>query len=375
MERWLNIRHSIAADPSAVVDVLVAATPEIIQAASGTPLSQPSGDGSVDVQLRGRVAGAVVHKTVRVHFGEVRHLRNWTTIPIRWEADHTSYLFPSFDGMVEVEHLSGRWAELAISGHYRPPLGLVGDLVDRSGLADVATGTLTALLEGIVEEVGRRLHGAAAPTPHRAGAIIVRDVMTADVFAVNEDDTLMQAATSLLVRRVSGAPVLDDTGRVVGVLSTTDLLQRVVDGPTVVGRGDDARTAGEVCTRPALTTEADSALRDAAKVMEEQGVDRLIVMDGATHVGIITRTDTLMSLLRDDDQVEASIREVLVDYELAGIDVAVHAGVARLFGKVELRSDARGAQRVLRDVDGLLAIDDRELDWVVDDVIPIMYPI
>lgn len=376
MDRWINLHRSLHADPERVVEILASSMPEVLQEATGTPVSQPLGDGTIPLDLQGRVAGSTVHRTVHAHVGELRRLRDWTVVPITWEATRSTHLLPSFSGQVEVQRLSRNVVELTVSGHYRPPLGLVGDVADRTALRAVATGTLTDLVEGLADALALRLLGARpARTPHRPGALLVRDAMTADTMTLHEDDRLARAATDLLVRGVSGAPVVDDGGQVVGVLSTSDLLDRVVDGAVVVGPDDEAATVGDVCSRPALSTEADSALRDAADVMRTERVDRLTVMDGARHVGVLTRTDVLLALLRTDERIEADARAVLDEYGLTAVALRVERGVAHVAGKLQLRSETRGARELLTRVDGLLAIDDTELEWGYDDVVPVAYPL
>ena len=130
----------------------------------------------------------------------------------------------------------------------------------------------------------------------KAKAVEVGHVMTRDVVSVTPDTPIKDVATVLTQRGISGVPVCDADGTVLGVLSEADLLVKQ-GGPQHVSGGlfawlvdtasapDIAKlrahTAGEAMTTPAITVEAGTPVTEAARTMVERGVNRLpVVEDG-----------------------------------------------------------------------------------------------
>ena len=118
----------------------------------------------------------------------------------------------------------------------------------------------------------------------------VRDVMTTSVVAVRKDASFKEMAAMLRSRRISAFPVLDDAGRVVGVVSEGDLL--VKEAVQAYGTSlfaalrhlreeDKARgiTAGDLMTGPAVTIGPDAPVEEAARLMYDRRVKRLPVVN------------------------------------------------------------------------------------------------
>ena len=117
----------------------------------------------------------------------------------------------------------------------------------------------------------------------------VRDVMTTRVVSVHRDAPYKAMAEMLASRRISAFPVLDDEGRVIGVVSEGDLLVKVAvlaEGTSMIAalrhvREDEKAsgvTAGELMSSPAITIEPDAAVATAARVMYDRRVKRLPVV-------------------------------------------------------------------------------------------------
>lgn len=127
---------------------------------------------------------------------------------------------------------------------------------------------------------------------------VVRDVMTAEPMTVLADQPLTAAERLLREQAVSGLPVVEPDGRLVGVLSRTDLMRLVHDDPTGAWHGRAVRTA---MTAPAITITPDDTLPDAAGRMEEHHVHRLVVVDledNARPIGVISTTDLVRWISR-----------------------------------------------------------------------------
>jgi predicted transcriptional regulator len=119
----------------------------------------------------------------------------------------------------------------------------------------------------------------------------VADVMSRSVFSVQREATLREVVESLATQHVTGAPVLDAKHKLVGTISTSDILQAESEGADL-----DSTTAGDVMTPRALTVTPDTALREAALAMEYGEVHRLFVEEAGTLVGVVSRSDVSRAL-------------------------------------------------------------------------------
>ncbi|KPI05290.1 putative signal transduction protein with CBS domain containing protein [Actinobacteria bacterium OK074] len=145
-------------------------------------------------------------------------------------------------------------------------------------------------------------------TPH-----LVSDVMTRTVAAVGRGARFKEIVRTMQDRKVSGLPVLEGEGRVVGVVSEADLLPKEEFRDSDPDRGTQLRrlsdlakagalTAGELMTSPALTIRPDAPLAQAARTMARAGVKRLPVVDDLGLLeGIVSRADLLKVFLWDDE--------------------------------------------------------------------------
>lgn len=201
----------------------------------------------------------------------------------------------------------------------------------------------------------------------------VRDVMTSDVVCVAPGTRLKDLARLLLDRRISGAPVVDEAGHLVGVISETDLLAKEVGRPMsrrtpldwIFGerpssseqRRHEATTVEQAMTAPAMTVAADSPLREAAAIMVDRSVNRLPVTDDGRLAGIITRADLVRAYLRRDEEVLRTIRDDVIRGTMwldpDDLRVEVVDGMVRIAGIVDRRSTATILEKLIRLVDGV----------------------
>lgn len=121
----------------------------------------------------------------------------------------------------------------------------------------------------------------------------VCDVMTRGTIAVRDDVPLTEAARLLDKHHISGVPVVDRDGELVGVLSQTDLLRaRVIDHLWSVLPGLAVR---HLMTTPAVVATEQTTIDEAAALMEQKQIHRLVVVgpDGRTPVGILSVSDLI----------------------------------------------------------------------------------
>jgi CBS domain-containing protein len=125
----------------------------------------------------------------------------------------------------------------------------------------------------------------------------VGDFMTANLISISETASLAEAAGILDSNKITGLPVVDDTGLLIGVLSQTDLVRARANQHLVSNWPGLA--VGQIMTTPVLTIAATASLEEAAKEMERHRVHRLVVTDAtATPIGIISTSDLVRSWLR-----------------------------------------------------------------------------
>lgn len=215
----------------------------------------------------------------------------------------------------------------------------------------------------------------------------IRDVMTQTVLSVRPEAPLKEVALLLSDHRISGLPVVDADGKVVGVVSEADLLMKE-QGPDAIkhrrfarllGESRESRaqlaklgavTAGEAMTAPALTIEADRRLDEAAALMVARKVNRLPVVDDGRLIGIVSRADLVRAYVRPDDELNRTIREDVLLRILwldpASFTVTVKDGVASIGGWVERRTTAAMIERATRMIPGMVDVRS-DVAWAVDD--------
>jgi CBS domain-containing protein len=124
----------------------------------------------------------------------------------------------------------------------------------------------------------------------------VRDVMTRGTIAVRDDVPVAEAAQLLDKHHISGVPVVDRDGGLVGVLSQTDLLRARVGGrlwPVLPGLA-----VRHLMSTPALVVTEDTTIDDAAALMEQEQIHRLVVVgsDMCMPVGILSISDLVHAM-------------------------------------------------------------------------------
>jgi nucleotide-binding universal stress UspA family protein/predicted transcriptional regulator len=158
-------------------------------------------------------------------------------------------------------------------------------------------------------EVPVLLVSARALAAQVVGQALVRDVMTRDLTTVGADESLIVAIRKLLRRRVSGAPVVDADGALVGVLSEADLLEwQSKLAETLIAEGaleasEYARrlateTVRSVMAHPATTVPETASVLEVIGLFRDRGLGRLPVVSEGKLVGIVTRSDVLWTMLR-----------------------------------------------------------------------------
>lgn len=205
----------------------------------------------------------------------------------------------------------------------------------------------------------------------------VGDVMSTRVIAVKRSADYKEICGVLRQYRVSACPVINDAGKVVGVVSEADLLYKVADPNPPAGLirlrwklGEESKvnaiTAGQLMTSPAISIAPDAPLGVAARVMQDRRVRRLpVVGPDGTLIGIVSRTDLLSVYERPDADIRGEIiRDVIAGefgLDAAAFEVTVTAGVVTLMGPLDRQDTALELLVRVRHAEGVVAVRDRLL--------------
>ncbi len=220
-----------------------------------------------------------------------------------------------------------------------------------------------------------------------------REIMTSPVISVQPSDSIETAVRLMLDKNISGLPVIDESGKLVGLVTESDFLRRAEIGTQkkrgkflqfILGTGKLAeefaqahgRKVSEVMTSGPITASPETPLDEVVALMEKHSVKRLPVVDDGRVVGIISRSNLLHALA---SLVTGTPRSAVGDYtirdrilhsyaqqdwgSIGSLDVIVRDGVVDLWGVI-LDERQRAAMIVLvENVPGVKLVRDH-LAWV-----------
>lgn len=208
----------------------------------------------------------------------------------------------------------------------------------------------------------------------------VLDIMTMDVLTARPEDSLKDAARTMVRAGVSGLPVVDDDGRLVGIITEADFLEREADRSRrrllnamldECGGVVEAETVGEVMSTDPVVIFPEATVTEAARMMAHHHVKRLPVVDESGKlVGIVSRADVVAVFTRPDDVIEDEVREDVIRRVLLlepdALAVDVEDGIVRISGTVPTATDARLLEELVRRIDGVVRLDSN-VTFEVDD--------
>lgn len=202
-----------------------------------------------------------------------------------------------------------------------------------------------------------------------------KDIMSREIVCVGVEESVFDAAELLLSSRVSAAPVTNDKGAIVGIVSEADLVRRAEIGTagkkTWLGRLLDSEASAardfvaaqtrrvvDVMTKDVVTADEDATLSELVELMERHDIKRVPIVRAGSVVGIVSRADLLRALLSREpggpalQPTDRALRENVVDAlenrawtSRWPINVYANDGVVHLWGFVEGK-EVRDAYRV-----------------------------
>jgi CBS domain-containing protein len=212
-----------------------------------------------------------------------------------------------------------------------------------------------------------------------------RDVMTSEVVTITPETSVAEAAKLMLDRRISGVPVIDGAGQLVGILSEGDLMRRAElatqSRPWWAGLASSAEaraeayikahglTVGEVMTKDVVTVVENEPLDGIAMLFETRGIKRAPVLREGKLVGIVSRANLLQGLATgqtgetgpSDNAIRSAIKATAE--EDAGVratlvDVTVAHGVVHLWGNVASEAEREALRVVAENTEGVRQVHD-----------------
>jgi CBS domain-containing protein len=215
-------------------------------------------------------------------------------------------------------------------------------------------------------------------------------IMTRSLITIAPDATILEAAKTMLRHHVSGLPVVDAAGKLVGIVSEGDFIRRNEIG-TQRRRGrwltfllgdsvadyirEHGRKISDVMTSEPITVTEDATLEDIVNAMETNDIKRLPVMRGDNLVGIVSRANLLQAVASlaheipdptaDDDHIRRRIIQALEknDWSPFGLNVIVRDGIVHLSGFIIEEQSRQAAMVAVRNVAGVKQVHDH-LCWV-----------
>jgi CBS domain-containing protein len=207
----------------------------------------------------------------------------------------------------------------------------------------------------------------------------VKDVMTTDVVTVREDTSFKDTVELLVEHRISGVPVVDGDGRLVGLVTEADLVSKeafdlrhrrplaavaeLISGASRWSGKASGLTAGQVMTDRVVAVTPREDVRAVARRMLDLGVKRFPVVDGGRLVGIISRQDLLRIFHRPDREIAAELEIKLADPLYAPEDHtvtgAVEDGVVTLIGSVRSPGEVPVVVGLASDLAGVVHVENR----------------
>jgi len=218
-------------------------------------------------------------------------------------------------------------------------------------------------------------------------------IMSRPVITVTPDTTIVEAANTMLQKHISGLPVVDATGKLVGMLSEGDFVRRSEIGTQrkrsrflrfILGPGkaasDFVREHGSkvseiMTTEPLLTVGEETTLEEIVELMERNNIKRLPVISNDKVVGMVSRSNLLQAVASlakdvpdptaDDDHIRNRVIDTMAkqDWCPFGLSVVVRDGIVHLSGVITEERSRQAAIVAAESVTGVKKVHDH-LCWV-----------
>jgi CBS domain-containing protein len=214
-----------------------------------------------------------------------------------------------------------------------------------------------------------------------------RDLMVSPVVTVQPSASVKEVAKLLLEQGISAVPVVDDQGKLVGVVSEGDLLHRSEIGSErrrswwLLGLTDEetlaaeyvkahARKVADVMTRKLITAAPDALLHELATLMEANAIKRVPIVEDGRLVGIVSRANLVRALASAQPALEIELSDANIQGQLLAhlqnqawarpwlLNIMVKNGVVDLWGVVRSDAERRAVRIAAESMDSVRAVND-----------------
>jgi len=212
-----------------------------------------------------------------------------------------------------------------------------------------------------------------------------RDIMVSPVITVKPSHSVHDVANVFLEHRISAAPVVDDSGTLVGIISEGDLLRRSETSTErdrmswlrLFTAGEvlaeeylkaHARRAADVMTKRVVTATPDTPLKDVATLLERNSIKRIPIVSAGRLVGIVSRSNLVQALATapkglDIHLSDAAIRDKLLSHlyrepwsHTSQLNVTVHDGVVDIWGICHSDAEREAVRVAAENIPGVRAV-------------------
>ena len=198
--------------------------------------------------------------------------------------------------------------------------------------------------------------------------MLVREIMTSPAYSVLEDASLEEALKLMATARVTGLPVVDVSGRVVGIISEADLLKEDLEPdpraharPSHQAAESSLITVGQVMTAHPHTVREDSDVAELAHTFATTSWKSVPVVTGELLLGVVSRSDVIRAMSRSDKDIAAEISRTLAETGMQAWHVEVVGGVVHIAGTGSDREKA-AVSSIAQSVKGVRHVTSQESD-------------
>jgi CBS domain-containing protein len=220
--------------------------------------------------------------------------------------------------------------------------------------------------------------------------MIAREVMVAPVITVKPNSSVKTVADLFWHRRISGAPMVDDDGKIVGIISEGDLVYRSelktdrphpywflqLAGKEILAKEyvkAHGRSVADVMTRNVVTAAPGTPLNDIAALMEKHAIKRVPIVENGQLVGIVSRSNLVQAVASAPSGLEltppdTAIRsKLLIELgrqpwaETSRLNVIVHDGIVELWGTAESDAEKEAIRVAAESIPGVRAVNNHLL--------------
>lgn len=214
-----------------------------------------------------------------------------------------------------------------------------------------------------------------------------RDVMVSPVITVKPSASVREVAETLVNKRISAVPVVDDQGHLLGIVSEGDLLHRaeaatqrrhswwlrgLLGGDTLASEYIKAhsRSVSDVMTKRVITADPDTPLHEIAALLERNFIKRVPIVENGRIVGIVSRANLVQALASNRKPLESPISDTAIREKIltelngqpwahtALLNVTVNSGVVDLWGIAQSETERKAIRVAAEAVPGVRAVHD-----------------